>query len=130
MTSNTFMPNTDSRKADLLNHVATILPRYAVLLEVTNEYLADLQADALAFGYILKSMVDTQAYAHHSTEFKKLLRDGGAAAVGWAVQPMAVEPIPPAVSYGIIPRLSALVAHLKSHKNFSSAIGLDLGLIG
>ena len=130
MTSNAFMPNTDSGKADLLDHVATILPRYAALLEVTNEYLADLQADALAFRYILKSMVDMQAYAHHLTEFKNLLRDGGAATVGWAVQPMAVEPMPPAVSSGIIPRFSALVAHLKSHKNYSSAIGLDLGLIG
>jgi|GEM_PF-5100738 len=70
MTSNAFMPNTDSGKADLLDHVATILPRYAALLEVTNEYLADLQADALAFRYILKSMVDMQAYAHHLTEFK------------------------------------------------------------
>jgi len=130
MTSNTFMPNTDGGKADLLDHAASTLPHYATLLEVTNEDLASLQADALAFRYILKSMADMQAYAHHLTEFKNILRDGSAATVGWAVPPMLVEPTPPAVSSGIIPRLSTLVAHLKSHKNYTSAIGLDLGLIG
>ena len=43
---------------------------------------------------------------------------------------MLIEPTPSAVSSGIIPRLSSLVAHLKSHKNYTSAIGLDLGVIG
>jgi hypothetical protein len=130
MTTNTFMPSTDSGKADLLEHAASTLPHYAALLEVTNEDLVSLQADALAFRYTLKSLADMQAYAHHWTEFKNLLRDGNAPTVGWAVPPMLVEPTPPTVSSGIIPRLSALVAHLKSHKNYSSAIGLDLGLIG
>ena len=130
MTSNTFMPNTDGGKADLLEHVASTLPHYAVLLEVTNEDLASLQADALAFRYTLKSLGDMQAYAHHLTEFKNILRDGSAAIVGWTVPPMLAEPPPLAVNSGIIPRLSALVAHLKSHKNYTSAIGLDLGVIG
>jgi len=130
MTSNSFMPSTDSGKADLLDHAATTLPHYAAILEVTTEDLTSLQADALAFRYILKSMADMQAYAHHLTEFKNILRDGSAATAGWTVPPMLVEPTPPAVSSGIIPRLSTLAAHLKSHKNYTSAIGLDLGLIG
>jgi hypothetical protein len=130
MTSNAFMLKTDSGKADLLDHVASTLLHYVALLEVTNEDLAGLQADALAFRYILKSLGDMQAYAHHLTEFKNLLRDGNAPTVGWAVPPMLVEATPPAVNSGIIPRLSALVVHLKSHKNYTSAIGLDLGLIG
>ncbi len=130
MTSNTFMPNTDSGKADMLEHAASTLPHYAALLEVTNEDLASLQADALAFRYTLKCFGDMQAYAHHWTEYKNILRDGGVTTVGWAVPPMLTEPTPPTVNSGIIPRLSALVAHLKSHKNYTSAIGLDLGLIG
>ena len=130
MTSNSFMPTTDGGKANLLDHAATTLPHYAAILEVTNEDLTSLQADALAFRYILKSLGDIQAYAHHLTEYKNILRDGGAATVGWAVSPKLTEPTPPTVNSGIIPRLSALVAHLKSHKNHTSAIGLDLGLIG
>jgi len=130
MTNNSFMPSTDGGKADLLDHVASTLPHYAALLEVTIEDLASFQADALAFRYTLKSLVDMQAYAHHWTEFKNLLRDGGPGSADWVVAPMLVEPMPAAVSPGIIPRLSTLVAHLKSHKNYTSAIGLDLGLIG
>ena len=130
MTSNSFMPTTDGGKADLLDHVASTLPHYAALLEVTIEDLASFQADALAFRYTLKSLVDMQAYAHHWTEFKNLLRDGGPGSADWVVAPMLVEPMPAAVSPGIIPRLSTLVAHLKSHKNYTSAIGLALGVIG
>jgi hypothetical protein len=130
MTSNSFMPNTDGGKANLLDHVASNLPHYAALLAVTNDDLASFQADALAFRYTLKSLTDMQAYSHHWTEFKNLLRDGGAGSADWVVAPMLVEPMPAAVSPGIIPRFSTLVAHLKSHKNYTSAIGLDLGLIG
>ena len=130
MTSNTFMPNTDSGKADFLEHAASTLPHYAALLEVTNEDLSSLQADAIAFRYTLKCLGDMQAYAHHWTEYKNILRDGGAATMGWPVPPMLTEPTPATVNSGIIPRLSALVAHLKSHKNYTSAIGLALGLIG
>ena len=130
MTTNSFMPNTDGGKADLLDHVASTLPHYAALLAVTNEDLASFQADALAFRYTLKSLTDMQAYSHHWTEFKNLLRDGGAGSADWVVAPMLLEPMPAAVSPGIIPRFSTLVAHLKSHKNYTSAIGLDLGLIG
>ena len=130
MTSNSFMPTTDGGKANLLDHAATTLPHYAAILEVTNEDLTSLQADALAFRYILKSLGDIQAYAHHLTEYKNILRDGSTATIGWTVPPMLVEPMPPAVNSGIIPRLSTLVAHLKSHKNYTSAIGLALGVIG
>ncbi len=130
MANSSFMPNTDSGKADLLDHLASTLPHYAALLEVSNEDLASFQADALAFRYTLKSLADMQAYTHHLTEFKNLLRDGGAGSADWATVPMLAEPMPPAVIPGIISRLSALAAHLKSHKNYTSAIGLDLSLVG
>jgi len=130
MMSNSFMPSTDSGKADLLDHAASILPHYIAILEVSNEDLASLQADAAAFRYAMKSLANMQAYTHHLTEFKNLLRDGGAGSADWAVAPMLAEPMPSAVTPGIIPRLSALGAHLKSHKNYTSAIGLDLGLVG
>jgi hypothetical protein len=130
MTNNSFMPSTDSGKADLLEHLTSTLPHYAALLEANNDDLVNLHADAVAFRYALKSLADMQAYAHHWTEFKNLLRDGGAGSADWSVPPMLVEPIPAAVSPGIIPRLSALVARLKTHKNYTSAIGLDLWLVG
>ena len=130
MSTSYFMPTSDSGKADLLDHLASNLTRYKDLLVLSDETCASVSADAKSFRYTVQTMNDMQAYAHHWTEFKNLLRDGGPGSADWVVAPMLVEPMPAAVSPGIIPRLSTLVAHLKSHKNYTSAIGLALGLIG
>ena len=39
MSTITFMPSTDSGKADLLNHLSTALPQYATLLNMTADDL-------------------------------------------------------------------------------------------
>ena len=130
MTTNYFMPTTDNGKADLLDHLAATLPHYAVLLEVSDADLASLKADAAAFRYALQSMSDMQAYAQHRTTYKNLLRDGGSGTADWPVEPQLSQPVPPAVSSGVIPRLAALAAHIKTHKNYTPAIGQDLWLIG
>ena len=130
MTTISFMPNTDGGKADLLDHLAATLPHYVELLNINAEDMATLKADADGFRYALQALNDMQAYAHHWTAYKNQLRDGGTGTIGWPVSPMLIEPIPPAVSFGIIPRLSALAAHIKTHKNYTTAIGQDLWLIG
>jgi hypothetical protein len=130
MTTTSFMPNTDSGKADLLDHLAATLPHYLELLNISAEDLAALKADADSFRYALQTLGDMQAYAQHWTAYKNLLRDGGTGITSWPVSPTLTMPIPPAVSSGIIPRLSALSAHIKTHKNYTTAIGQDLWLIG
>jgi hypothetical protein len=124
------MPNSDSGKADLLDHLAATLPHYIDILNITAEEVAAVKADADAFRYGLKELSDIQAYAQHWTTFKNLLRDGGSDAIGWPVPPVLALPIPNAVSFGIIPRLSSLVGRIKSDKNYTTAIGQDLWLIG
>ena len=52
-----FMPHTDDDKADLLEHIATNLPRYADLLGISPQTLEALKADAVCFRYTLQSMV-------------------------------------------------------------------------
>ena len=129
MATSSYMPNTDSGKADLLDHLAATLPHYAALLEVSAADLASLKADADSFRYTLHTQIDMQAYGQHWTTFKNLLRDGGNGTADWPIAPMLATPAPSAVSPGIIPRLSALVAHIKTHKNYTPAIGQDLWLI-
>ena len=129
MPANSYMPNTDSGKADLLDHLAATLPRYAAVLDVSDADLTSLKTDADAFRYTQHAQVDVQAYDQHWTAYKNQLRDGGSGTADWPVALALAVPIPPAVSPGIIPRLSALVAHLKTHKNYTPAIGQDLWLI-
>jgi hypothetical protein len=53
MPTSSYMPKDDSGKADLLDHVAATLPKYAAMLDISAEELASLQADAVAFRYAL-----------------------------------------------------------------------------
>jgi hypothetical protein len=114
----------------MLEHITATLPHYAELLEISAQEMDALKADATAFRYAYQSMCDMQTYAQAWTSYKNLLRDGGAGNTGWPVASALAEPIPPAVSPGIIPRLSALAARIKTSRNYTSTIGYDLWLIG
>ena len=130
MTTNYFMPSTDGGKADLLEHLSSTLPRYAALLDVSAIDLAVLKADADAFRYTWHAQTDVLAYSQHWTSYKSVLRNGGSGTADWPIALELATPVPPAVSPGIIARLAALAAHIKTHKNYTSAIGQDLWLIG
>ena len=130
MSTITFMPSTDSGKADLLNHLSTALPQYATLLNMTADDLNLLNADSASFRYALQSTSDMQAYSQSWTNYKNQLRDGTSGAAGWPVPPALAHPIPSAVNPGIVPRLSAMVGLIKANKNYTDAIGKDLWLIG
>lgn len=130
MATTGYMPTDDSGKADLLDHLATTLPRYAEVLGIAEDVLNSLKADAAAFRYLLHAADDMQSYGRHLTGLKNLLRDGGPGRGDWPVPPALPEPVPAPVTPGIIPRLSALVAHIKTLKNYTPAIGQDLWIVG
>ncbi|MCX7101093.1 MAG: hypothetical protein NTX38_06265 [Methylobacter sp.] len=130
MTTNSFMPNNDGSRADLLDHLSATLPHYAELLSISADELNTLKADAACFRYTLQTMYDMQSNGQHWTAYKKLLRDGGNGTAEWPLAPKLAKPIPVAVSPGIIPRLSTLAARLKTHRNYTTAIGQDLWLVG
>ncbi len=100
----------------MLEHIATNLPRYADLLEISPQTLEALKADAVCFRYTLQSIGVAQAYSQSWTTFKNLQRDGGNLSIGWPALPTLPEPIPPAVQSGVIPRLAALAKDIKNHK--------------
>ena len=129
MTTSSYMPNDDAGKADLLDHLAATLPKYAALLGLSDADIATRQADAASFRYTLHTMNDMQSYAQHWTAYKNLLRDGGNGGAEWPVPPSLDQPMPPAVDPGVIPRLSAFVAHLKTLNNYTTAIGQDLWIV-
>lgn len=87
-------------------------------------------ADATAFRYFL-----TQAAAHASaaqswTAYKNAQRDGGEATVTAPAFLTVPAVLPAAVPPGIVPRFRALVASLKTHKNYTEAIGQILQIEG
>jgi len=63
MTTSSYMPNDDGGKADLLDHLAATLPKYAALLEISDADIAILQADAASFRYALHTMNEMQLFS-------------------------------------------------------------------
>lgn len=54
MTNLPYMPNNDDDRAGLLEHIATALPHYAELLEISSQDLEGIKADSICFRYALK----------------------------------------------------------------------------
>ena len=129
MAKNYYMPKDDSGKAELLELLATRLPIYAELLEISAVDVASVQADAAAFRYTLSAFNVVQGNGRLWTAFKNLQRDGGTGTT--AYPPAANLPAPAqAVPLGIVPRLSGLIARIKTARNYSDAIGQDLNIVG
>jgi hypothetical protein len=125
-----FLPTDDSGKADLLDHLAATLPKYAELFALSAEVISARQADALAFRHAQHCSDDMQAYAQHTTAHKNLLRDGGDGSGDWPLPPTLNQPVPAPVAPGIIPRLTSFVSWLKAQPKYTEAIGQDLWLVG
>jgi hypothetical protein len=125
-----FLHPTDAGKADQLELLGLKLPAHRVTLGITEAEVAGVQADALAFRYALTVNNMIQSYAMQSTSYKNELRDGGSDNAVLLPPPVLPTPIPPAVAPGIVPRLAAFVARIKTSPNYTEAIGRDLGIIG
>ena len=103
MTTSYFMPTSDGGKADLLDHLASNLPRYKDLLTLSDETCASVSADAKSFRYTCQTMNDMQAYAHHWTVYKNQLRDDISTNI-LPLWPMAITFVvtrPDAVQFGV-----------------------------
>ena len=130
MPTSPYMPHDDAGKAEFLEHLAATLPKYAELLEIKSEDIATLKSDAVNFRLALHEQADWQSFAQHWTAFKNQLRDGVAGKTEWPIPPLLDHLVERAVLTGIIPRTAGLVAHIKTHKKYTTAIGQDLWIIG
>ena len=117
MPTSSFIPKYDSSKAELLDHVATTLPKYKGTLAISAEDLAPLQAVAVGFRYALNGLSRAQSYSHNWTALKNMLRDGDAVATEWPIATLMSDPIPHIVKSGIITRFSLLSVGLKHTKS-------------
>ena len=126
MTTSPFTSSSDDDRADLLEHLVETLPAYAELLDISTQDLDELKIDTVSFRYSLRTMGIMQASSQKWTTTKNELRDGGSSIDSWPAPPILSEPIPPIAKPGIMSRLSALAARIKTHKNYTTAIGHDL----
>lgn len=129
MAKSYYMPKDDNGKVALLDLLATRLPIYAEALEISLADIASLQADAAALRYTINAFNVIQGNARLWTAFKNLQRDGGAGSGAFppgANLPAQVPTVPP----GIVPRVTALIARIKTARHYTEAIGQDLSIVG
>ena len=130
MANRTFRPQNETGKLEQQEHLATTLPKYQVILEISDADMTTLKNDAVNLRQAHTLKHQAQSYSHQCTAYMNLLWDGGSGDVSWPTPPVIDPNISPAVTPGATARLSSLVARIKAHKNYTEAIGQDLQIIG
>ncbi|HCI52192.1 MAG TPA: hypothetical protein DE312_02480 [Gallionella sp.] len=130
MPNATFMPQTETGKLELLEHLAATFSKYQSTFEISDADMQTLKSDAvnLRLAHTLKHQA--QSYGHQCTAYMHLLWDGGNGDTSWPIAPVIVPSPAQIVTPGATARLSSLVARIKAHKNYTTAIGQDLHIIG
>lgn len=129
MPKNYYLPYDDGGRAELLEHLAVRLPVHAATLGLTESDINLLKADAAAFRYTLTALSVVQANAKLWTAYKNQQRDGGTGDTAYPIT-ANLPAAAPAVPHGIIPRLTNLVARIKSAVKYTEGIGQDLNIVG
>ena len=137
MAKDTYVPRTDAAKAIWLNTFAEKINQPGSPgstagedLGLTAAQVAQTVKDAAMFNFCIQNQDSFKNEKEERTNYKNLVRGG---AEGVAMDPYPTTPPvspPETVPQGVFKRVSQNVAHIKSHENYSTAIGEDWGIIG
>ena len=130
MAKSYFLPSDDEGKDSLLTNVAGKLGTYKTTVGLENSVVTGVQADAAYFHYALNAQKQVANFAQQWTAYKNAARNGTDANLGPEPVPPTLGTAPAAVAPGIFKRLTALVARIKAHPGYTTAIGQDLDIIG
>ncbi len=107
------------------------LGSYKTLFGLTDAQVTEARNDYLWANYSVICAAQFEQELKNRFEWRDGLLDGPVTAVAAQVPSIGTEfnpPQPPAVPDGILPRWRALVEQLKGHKQYTKAIGADLGI--
>ena len=123
MAKSYYLPSDDAGRQAWLNNFAAKLPSYSAALGLAAGDVTSVANDAAFFAYCLNAQAQVAAYAQQWTTYKNLARDGNVASLGFA--PVTPNPgvAPTTVAPGIISRVKAIVARIKTAPGYTDAIG-------
>jgi hypothetical protein len=125
-----WLPADDNGKDLLLTNISGKLPKYKPVFNLDQEDIDSTTADAIFFHFSLVTQGQAAAYSQQWTAYKNAARSGSDPALGDVPVAPVLGTVPTPVAPGIFKRLTALVAHIKTHKNYTDAIGQDLWIVG
>ena len=131
MAHKTFIPRSEGGKNNWLINFDDKLGGYQAKFTLKDECLAGVHADRMAMGYSLTISLASKNFDVSGTTYKTSIINGisTGAVLDFPIFSMPTTP-DVAVEPGIFKRISALVKTIKAHKNYTEAIGRDLGIIG
>jgi hypothetical protein len=123
-----YIPSREENMRKWLNNFAAKLPACAERLGVMPEEMEELKAGAKVYDYASDIREQVIRKNREWTAFMELARTGSG--INNIPLPLAVEEPPPSVPAGIRDRARTLAARIKTHRNYTDAVGSDLGLVG
>jgi hypothetical protein len=111
-----------------MKHFKDNIGKYAVMLELSDEQVAEQAADADYYYYVFMSHFMVQSQTRSWTALKESVRRGKESAQ--PVSPASFtlpDPVPP-VAPGVERRFRKLVQLIKFKANYNVSIGIDLGI--
>jgi len=130
MAKSSYVAANDNAFSAQLTGFKNEIPSYGATLGVAAADITGQGADADYFEYCLQCQGILQNSAVQATNWKNIMRDGGAPPpTGAPVAPVLPAAVT-AVAPGIEARFRALVKQIKASKNYNTAIGQALGIEG
>ena len=128
-----WLPSDNNGIADKLDNLAAKLSKYTTTFSLIAGQVSSVTADAAEFRAVVTYLNAARTGVQQLTAFKNaLLRAPAGAPTG--IQPLPTLPGAPAlvtlVPFGILLRVTKLVAGLKKHVNMTPAIAEDLDIVG
>lgn len=128
--NNKYIPATDADKVSWLNNLKVKLPQYAETLDVTEDEVTDVENAARMFEHVFLTLNAYKQTVQALTSLKNQLRSSLLQTLMSNLpQPPYIGDPPDLVNNGIFNRIPLLIARIKQHPNYTTAIGQDLDLI-
>lgn len=126
-----FLQKNDEKFAVQLTNFSSKLPGYKDIFSISDAELAEAEADSLYFTWAVTSAKKITDYKKSWIGFKNILRlDTGNPELNPVPETSTITPIPDEVLPGIQSRFLIQAKRIKAHKNYTEAIGQNLGIEG
>lgn len=126
-----YLERTDEKLAIQINNFANKIDTYATQFGFTPAETLNMRYDAMFFTWAVNNVAKIDTYKKNWTVFKTILLKGeDGVATNNVPAPPTLDVQPIAVTPGMLKRFTSMVARVKAHPSYTTAIGQNLGIEG
>lgn len=127
--SKNYLANTDEKLAVQLLNFSSKVGTYQTEFNLLPAEITSIKNDAAFLDWTVNNHKKIDTYKKNWTAFKNILKKGESNVTGNSIPAVPVlDAAPVVVPPGVISRFSTIVAKIKAHEKYTSAIGENLGI--